>query len=73
MTFGHGAVVSPRRSPPPVAMKVFTEDADYIEHAFGVFKGRDRIRDWITKVMAPFPHMTVPQDWVRMFIARFLP
>jgi len=43
---------------------VFTEDADYVEHAFGVFKGRDQIRDWITKVMAPFPHMTFPQDWV---------
>ena len=44
--------------------QVFTEDADYIEHAFGVFKGREQIRDWITKVMAPFPNMTFPQDWV---------
>jgi hypothetical protein len=44
--------------------EVFTEDADYIEHAFGVFKGRDQIRKWITGVMAPFPHMTFPQDWV---------
>jgi len=43
---------------------VFTDDADYIEHAFGVFKGRDQIRAWIVKVMAPFPHMTFPQDWV---------
>ncbi len=43
---------------------VFTEDADYIEHAYGVFKGRDQIREWITGVMAPFPHMTFPQDWV---------
>ena len=43
---------------------VFTEDADYIEHAYGSFKGRAAITDWITKVMAPFPHMTFPQDWV---------
>ena len=43
---------------------VFTEDADYVEHAYGVFKGREQIRDWITKVMAPFPHMTFPQNWV---------
>lgn len=44
--------------------EVFTDDADYIEHAFGVFKGKAQIRDWITAVMAPFPHMTFPQDWV---------
>jgi hypothetical protein len=43
---------------------IFTEDADYIEHAYGDFKGREQIRAWITKVMAPFPHMTFPQDWV---------
>ena len=44
--------------------EVFTDDADYVEHAYGTFKGRAAIRDWITKVMAPFPHMTFPQDWV---------
>ena len=44
--------------------EVFTDDADYIEHAYGVMKGKEQIRDWITKVMAPFPHMTFPQDWV---------
>jgi ketosteroid isomerase-like protein len=43
---------------------VFTDDADYIEHAYGNFKGKAQIQDWITKVMAPFPHMTFPQDWV---------
>ncbi len=42
---------------------VFTEDAHYIEHAYGEMHGREAIRDWITKVMAPFPHMTFPQDW----------
>jgi hypothetical protein len=44
--------------------EVFTEDADYIEHAYGTFKGKEAIRKWITGVMAPFPHMTFPQDWV---------
>ena len=43
---------------------LFTEDAEYIEHAYGTFKGREKIREWITKVMAPFPSMTFPQDWV---------
>ena len=43
---------------------LFTEDADYIEHAYGNLKGREAIRDWITKVMAPFPHMEFPQDWI---------
>ena len=42
----------------------FTEDAHYIEHVYGEFRGRAAIRDWITKVMAPFPHMAFPQDWV---------
>ena len=44
--------------------EVFTDDADYIEHAYGEFTGKAAITEWITKVMAPFPHMTFPQDWV---------
>ncbi|MCP4004849.1 MAG: nuclear transport factor 2 family protein [bacterium] len=43
---------------------VFTEDAHYTEHAYGEMHGRQEIEDWITKVMAPFPHMSFPQDWV---------
>ena len=43
---------------------LFTEDAVYIEHAYGEMRGRDAIREWITKVMAPFPTMHFPQDWV---------
>jgi hypothetical protein len=43
---------------------LFTEDAVYIEHAYGVFHGREAIRTWIVDVMAPFPHMRFPQDWV---------
>jgi len=34
---------------------LFTEDADYVEHAFGTFKGRDEIRAWIVKTMTTFP------------------
>lgn len=44
--------------------EVFTDDAEYVEHAYGIMHGKEQIRDWITKVMAPFPHMTFPQDWV---------
>jgi len=42
----------------------FTEDARYVEHAYGELAGREAIRDWIQKVMAPYPTMTFPQDWV---------
>ena len=42
---------------------VFTEDAHYIEHAYGELQGRDAIEKWIVDVMAPFPTMTFPQDW----------
>lgn len=41
----------------------FTEDARYVEHAYGELCGREAIRAWITGVMAPFPRMTFPQDW----------
>lgn len=43
---------------------LFTEDAHYIEHAYGEFHGRKAIAEWICKVMSPFPDMTFPQDWV---------
>jgi hypothetical protein len=42
---------------------MFTDDAHYVEHAYGEMHGREAIRDWIVKVMAPFPRMTFPQDW----------
>lgn len=42
---------------------VFREDARYVEHAYGELRGREAIREWITRVMAPFPRMTFPQDW----------
>jgi hypothetical protein len=43
---------------------LFTEDARYVEHAYGEMHGREAIREWITGVMAPYPNMTFPQDWV---------
>ena len=43
---------------------LFTLDAHYIEHAYGDMRGREAIRSWITRVMAPFPHMQFPQNWV---------
>ncbi|MFN8545563.1 MAG: nuclear transport factor 2 family protein [Candidatus Binatia bacterium] len=48
----------------------FTLDAHYVEHAYGEFHGRDAIVRWITGVMAPFPHMTFPNDWVVIDEAR---
>ena len=44
--------------------RLFTEDAHYVEHAYGEMHGRQAIEDWICKVMATFPTMTFPQDWV---------
>jgi hypothetical protein len=33
----------------------FTEDAEYVEHAFGTFRGRDEIRAWSVPTMTSFP------------------
>jgi hypothetical protein len=33
----------------------FTEDAEYVEHAFGTFRGRDEIRAWSSRTMTTFP------------------
>jgi SnoaL-like domain len=43
---------------------LFTPDVHYIEHAYGELHGREAVREWITSVMAPFPHMRFPCDWV---------
>ena len=42
----------------------FTEDAHYVEHAYGEFHGRNAIVKWICEVMAPFPQMTFPNNWI---------
>jgi hypothetical protein len=33
----------------------FTEDATYVEHAFGTFRGREEIREWSVRTMTSFP------------------
>ncbi|MFI9503864.1 nuclear transport factor 2 family protein [Nocardia sp. NPDC052566] len=43
---------------------LFTEDVEYIEHAYGTFRGREAVRRWIVNVTAPFPHMRFPHYWV---------
>jgi hypothetical protein len=45
---------------------VFTEDAEYVEHGFGRFHGREEIFRWISSTMAEWPNnkMTAfPHDW----------
>jgi len=42
---------------------LFTEDAHYIEHAYGEFHGRKEIEKWIIDAQAPAPHMTFPWKW----------
>lgn len=38
----------------------FTVDAQYVEHHYGRFRGREAIRDWINRTMGPFPDMYFP-------------
>ena len=45
---------------------LFTEDVDYIEHAYGRFRSREEVRTWSVKTMTSFPgnHMTqFPPLW----------
>jgi len=39
---------------------LFTEDATYVEHAYGNFSGREEIRTWITSTMTAFPGSEMP-------------
>lgn len=44
----------------------YTPEVDYIEHAAGVMKGREHVREWIRRTMTTFPgsHMTAfPTLW----------
>jgi hypothetical protein len=46
--------------------ELFTEDAQYVEHHFGTFHGRDEILRWISETMGAWPNseMTAfPHDW----------
>ena len=45
---------------------LFTEDAEYIEHLYGTFKGREAIRTWIASTMAEPLNREMtefPADW----------
>lgn len=45
---------------------LFTEDATYVEHAYGRFEGREAIRAWIVRTMTTFPGSAMPHfpiDW----------
>ncbi len=39
---------------------LFTEDATYVEHAYGRFHGREEIRTWIVRTMTAFPGSEMP-------------
>jgi len=45
---------------------LFTEDAEYLEHNFGHFFGREEIHHWITTTMGEWPNSEMdlfPHDW----------
>jgi hypothetical protein len=45
---------------------LFTEDAEYYEHLYGTFQGREAIRTWIKQTMAEFPNVEMtafPAEW----------
>ena len=45
---------------------LFTEDEEYVEHAYGTFHGRDAIRPWIVRTMTTFPGsemVSFPPAW----------
>src|SRR5271170_7004126 len=45
---------------------LFTEDAVYLEHTFGTFRGPDEIYEWITPLMAEWPNKDMtsfPHAW----------
>jgi hypothetical protein len=39
---------------------LFTDDATYVEHAYGTFHGRDEIRAWVVKTMTEAPGCWMP-------------
>lgn len=44
----------------------FTEDVEYIEHHYGRFRGREKVREWVVPAMTTFPvdHMkSFPWNW----------
>lgn len=42
---------------------LLTEDAVYVEHHFGVYRGREAIRAWLVPVMKPLVGWSYPTEW----------
>jgi ketosteroid isomerase-like protein len=42
---------------------LLSEDAVYVEHHFGTFRGREAIRAWLVPVMAPLKGWSYPTEW----------
>jgi hypothetical protein len=47
---------------------LFTEDATYIEHLYGEFRGRDAIKAWITKTMSTPPGSEMPHFPIEWYV-----
>ena len=46
--------------------EMFTPDATYVEHHYGIFEGREAIHTWISDTMAQWPNSEMkefPHDW----------
>ena len=43
--------------------ELFTEDALYIEHFLGTYRGRDEIKQWLIPAMTAWPQMRFPVQW----------
>jgi len=44
----------------------FTEDAVYVEHHYGIFRGRKEILAWLVPVMEHCRDWTFPVEWVNI-------
>jgi hypothetical protein len=42
---------------------LFTDDCEYVEHFWGVMRGRDEVRTWIDPVMAGVPEIYTVLEW----------
>jgi hypothetical protein len=45
---------------------LFTDDAEYVEHHYGTFRGREAIHEWIAETMSQWPNSEMkefPHDW----------
>ena len=47
---------------------LFTEDATYYEHHYGVFGGREAIRRWISTTMAGYPGKLMPHFPIEWYV-----